>query len=72
MSNCQCSGHSGFLTAKGLKEAAQRELELAALDVTGRRCLLDRVGSVSAMPEPEHVFVDVLIDEQHRRFLNGS
>ncbi len=72
---CNCRSHNGFLTAKGLEEAAQRELELSAVDAMGTKQYLDKVGSVSGlglgrdshMWPPEHV-----LDEQHRRFLNGS
>ena len=41
------------------------------LDGSGRLLYLDRVSSVSALPEPELPVWDVhLLEEQHRRFLN--
>ncbi len=71
--DCSCSSHGGFLTAKGLKEAAQRELQLDAVDSMDTRLYLDKVGSVSALVEVEGGHMcDQLIDEQYRRFLNGS
>ena len=64
---------NGFLTAKGLKEAAQRfSLEGLAPRVVPE--YVDKVGSVSGLRRDEefHVFDDQVIEEQHRRFLNGS
>ena len=70
--SCNCRSHNGFLMAKGLEEAAQRELELAGVAGMELEQYLDKVGSVSALIEPsEPIFVDALIDEQHRRFLDG-
>ena len=66
---------NGFLTAKGLAEAAQRELELSALDAMGIRPYLDKVDSVSGSPCPKSLYefvTDDLTDEQYRRFHNGS
>ena len=74
MTKCDCFSHDGFLTAKGLEEAAQR---IACLDeglaVELPLQYLDKVGSVSAMVEVEefHVFDDQLLDQQYRRFLSG-
>ena len=69
---CSCSAHGGFLTAKGLREAAQRELELTEdLAVGSSRLYLDKVASVSALIEPsEPIWVDSLLIEQHRRFIH--
>ncbi len=74
---CECLSHNGFLTAKGLKEAEQRELELAGfrgVDKSMAPWYLDKVGSVSALVEVEgdHVFDDQLLEDQYRRFHNGS
>ena len=72
---CNCRAHNGLLTAKGLAEAAQRELELNALDAMGIVPYLDKVGSVSAMPDARdfYAFVtDDMTDQQYRRFHNGS
>ena len=69
---------NGFLTAKGhawIQSERASELYVdEVLDGQGRRLYLDKDGSVSAMVEVEefHVFDDRIIDEQHRRFLNGS
>jgi len=64
---------NGFLTAKGLREAAQR-YSLEGLDSRRVSGEVDRVGSVSALVEVEefHVWDDRLIEDQYRRFLNGS
>jgi len=74
---CSCSAHNGFLTAKGLREAEQRSLEgleIQGVDMWASKCYLDKVGSVSALAEAEdfHVFDHELIDQQYRRFHNGS
>jgi len=63
---------NGFLTAKGLEEAAQR-FSLEGLAPRGVPEYVDRVVSVSALPEPETFFVfdDELLDSQYRRFLSA-
>ena len=67
--DCRCSAHNGFLTAKGLEEAAQRSLE--GLDAPEVFREVDTVGSVSALDEPsEPIFVDAILDRQYRRFLS--
>ncbi len=71
-SPCGCNSHGSFLTAKGREAAAQRELEMFDLDGMASERYLDRVGSVSASNGDGDVFVDELLDEQYRRFLNGS
>jgi len=70
------SGHysrNGFLTSQGYREVAQRACEDAGLDAMQTRRYVDKVSSVSALVEVEdhHVFDDELLDQQHRRFLNG-
>ena len=69
------SGHhsrNGFLTRQGYRRVAQ-QTSLEGLAPRGVREYVDRVGSVSALVEPsEPIFVDSVIEEQHRRFLNGS
>ncbi len=77
MSDCSCSSHGGFLTAKGLEEAAQREyaqIDLPGMGLTPREFAvrLDRVDSVSGLILPSLDFDDALLDEQYRRFHNGS
>ncbi len=72
MADCSCSAHGTFLTAKGLEEAAQR-LSLEGLAPRGELGYLDKVGSVSgSMQFPIHWPSDVHIEDQYRRFLNGS
>ena len=40
------------------------------VDGSGCRLHVDKVLSVSALPEPEHVFVQEVINEQEARFLH--
>jgi len=76
VSRCSCRSHGSFLTAKGLEEAEQRRAGPSGdreVDMGQTSFYLDKVGSVSALIEPsEPIFVDAILDEQHRRFLNGS
>jgi len=68
-------GRNGFLTAKGLVEAAQRELGFSGgVDMGATRCYLDKVVSVSGLVEVEGLYVhdDDYIDEQYWRAANGS
>ena len=69
---CSCRSHNGLLTAKGLEETAQRSLE--GLEVADRDSsrYVDRVGSVSGLRRDEIHWDDDVIDQQHRRFLDGS
>jgi len=64
---------NGFLTAKGLAEAAQRSLEgLEGVDMGEPQLYLDSRVSVSALSRvvyPEFPD-DIIIDEQYRRFLD--
>ncbi len=63
---------NGFLTAYGYEVTAQRSLEgLEGVDMGETQSYLDKVGSVSALVEGEeyHVWDDLILDEQHRRFL---
>jgi len=69
---CGCNGHGGFLTAKGLKEAAQRELELDGVDAMESSDYLDSMGSLSAMTGKEVHWDEAILEDQHRRFHNGS
>jgi len=48
--------------------------EMFDLEGVDRPVILDRSGSVSALDEDEgaSVWVPEILDEQHRRFLNGS
>ncbi len=71
---CSCSAHGSFLTAKGLEEAAQRrEYSSETVDMFESSMYLDKIGSVSGsgldgLRWPS----DAIIEEQYRRFLNGS
>jgi hypothetical protein len=69
---------NGFLTAKGLKlqlEAAQRECKRPGVDNMGPLHYLDSMGSVSGLELERDLYEfisDSDIDEQERRFHNGS
>ena len=69
---CNCRSHGSFLTAKGLKEAAQR-FSLEGLAPRGVPEYVDSMVSVSGLELERNIFVfdDRLIDEQYRRFHNG-
>ncbi len=71
---CSCRSHGGFLTAKGLEEAAQRKCSQLELDAMGLPGYLDKVVSVSAVGRDETTFIfdDEVIDEQFRRFREGT
>jgi len=71
VTGCSCRSHGTFLTAKGLEEAAQRRRFLG-VDTPVGECELDRVVSVSGLEPLEIIFDDALIEQQHRRFLNGT
>ena len=78
MTRCSCSSHGSFLIAKGLAEAAERELEVdgplhVALDGHARRYYLDKVGSVSGLGRDGiHWPCDEIMDQQYWRFLDGA
>ncbi len=66
-----------ILRGCGLPAESEEASELyvdEVLDGSGRFRYLDSVGSVSALAEAEdsRVWDDRLLQEQHRRFLNGS
>ncbi len=63
---------NGFLTAKGLAEAAQRGGDRPEVDAMETALYLDKVGSVSGSVLPDLIFDDAVIDQQYRRFLSGS
>jgi len=71
---CSCHSHSGFLTARGIRAVAQRSLEGLEVDAMAVPLYLDKVGSVSGLEleRDYHVFDDQLLDQQYRRFHNGS
>ncbi len=70
--NCSCHSHNGFLTGRGIEAAQRTSLEgLLSRDEADR---VDIVVSVSASDGDGDLFEmvpDSLIDQQHRRFLNG-
>ena len=70
MIDCRCTSHNGFLTSRGYREVAQRELEFG-LAPRGVRAYVDRVVSVSALIEIEN---DSDYDANHielnRRFIH--
>ncbi len=73
MTDCSCLSHDGFLTVRGYEDAQRRRESAEALAVDPRQLYLDIPGSVSASgPCDLHWPPDALIEEQHRRFLDGS
>ena len=73
MRSCGCHSHNGLvLSPEGL---AQRELEGPELAGVVAKRYLDKVGSVSGLRRDEDMYdliTEEQIDEQARRFLNGS
>ncbi len=61
---------NGFLTRKGIRVAQQYSLE--GLTDSERCVRVDMVGSVSGSRPEEIIFDDDLLDQQYRRFHNGS
>jgi len=68
---CNCRAHNGFLTAKGLEEAAER-FSLEGLALRSEVEYVDSPVSVSGLRRDETLFVDDLLDQQYRRFHSGS
>ena len=67
---CGCHSHNGMLLSpEGL---AQRELKLPGIDAREPSLYLDSVGSVSGSIPDQVIFEDALLEDQYRRFLNGS
>jgi len=72
---CQCLSHNGFLTAKGLTEAAQREVHLDGVDGMDLFHYVDSRVSVSATERneaPMSIFSDEVLDEQEQRYFASS
>ena len=75
--SCGCHSHNGFqLSPEGL---AQKDpfgsLSPLGVDEHADQSYLDKVLSVSALVEVEDLYAhvsDALIDQQYRRFHNGS
>ena len=67
---CQCLSHNGFLTVRGYEDA--QRLSAEGLAPRGVHGYIDSMVSVSAsgpgrdFPEWD----DLLLEDQHRRFLN--
>ncbi len=76
MLDCSCHSHSGFLTRAGYARVAQRTSREGLLprgvDFYPECQYLDKVGSVSAIDQLDFIFDDAVLEEQHRRFHNGS
>ncbi len=75
MGNCDCRSHNGFMTAKGLEEAAQRQMlsrsELLAVGLTPR--YVDIPGSVSGLRRDEIIVgYDEMSESDLREVLNGT
>jgi len=74
---CGCYSHDGFLTVRGYAEVAQRERQLYLFPETGLtqdgKCVrLDKSSRVTASSPVELHWDDEVIEEQYRRFHNGS
>ncbi len=72
---CKCLSHNGFLTRRGLAEAAQREVDCYGVDAMWAIDYVDCSVSVSGLRRDEDPYAhipDQLLDEQARRFHNGS
>ncbi len=69
--DCGCYSHNGFLTAKGLAETAQRELEIHVEPEGHTRVSGTGKGSVGGARRDEETLwpTEDLLDEQHRRYL---
>ena len=76
MRKCGCHSHNGFLTVEGQRALGdQPALELSDEGLTPAEdsVTLDMVGSVSGLELERDIHAsDDLIDQQYRRFLNGS
>jgi len=71
VSKCGCYAHDGFLTEVGYAQAKLEQGPELAGAVAIR--YLDKVGSVSGLELEREIHVsDDFIDQQYRRFLNGS
>ncbi len=73
MHKCGCHSHNGFqLSPEGL---AQREDVRYGVDTVDMFGYLDKVGSVSGLELERDLYAftdDLFIDQQYRRFHNGS
>jgi len=70
VTDCGCHSHNGFqLSPEGL---AQRDLEGPELAGVVAKRYLDKVGSVSGLERNGTHWDDDVIDQQHRRFVDGS
>ena len=73
--SCTCSAHGGFLTAKGLQEAAERRgASPEGLAVGTSQLYLDKVASVSGARRDEMIMIfdDEVLDEQFERYASSS
>ncbi len=75
MSDCGCFAHDGFQLRSDLirSDLAQRT-SLEGLAPLGDHVYIDKVGSVSGLELERDLFVhdDEYLDQQYRRFHNGS
>ena len=75
MKSCKCLSHNGFLTVRGYEDAQRRGYSSETVDMFGDMCYVDSRVSVSGLRRDEDMYAlisDVQIDEQARRFHNGS
>ena len=73
--DCGCRSHNGFLTSKGLAEAAKRDRQVPGIADMAFSQYLDIPGSVSGLRRDEILYAhvtDQLLLEQEARFLNGT
>ncbi len=75
--NCMCHSHNGLVLGPGggSPGPAQREAALDALDDMTMTLYLDKAGSVSGLELERDLFADLsdeFLNEQYRRFHNGS
>ncbi len=72
--DCGCHSHNGFRVGRSPEGLEQRGVDRAyELALAGRDGYLDKVGSVSGLRRDEirMIFDEEILDEQHRRFLQG-
>ncbi len=73
--SCTCHSHGGFLLKRSPEGLAQRTYVVDALDGMPAFGYVDSIGSVSGLELERDLFENIMdsdIDEQARRFHNGS
>ena len=75
MNDCRCHSHNGFRLSPSRSMEGLAQREMFSSDVLTRSdevVTLDKVGSVSGSILSVSHWDDAVINEQYRRFLNGS